>query len=467
MDMVIILHILHSHVFPQIGNFCDGDYIKPSQTPLGSAFLYPHTNNSTRASVSMTPENTPVVQLVQGAFRGEFNGSIYVFRGLPYARSSRFGAPTAPPFHDGIQSAVVRGALCPQLPSRLEMVMGPIPSEMTMSEDCQNVSIFSPDLAGRQAVMVWFHGGAYVSGGGEISWYDADMLAAEGSVVVVTVTYRLGAFGYLCPPEEKGVMNAGLLDQVAALEWVQKNIEKFGGDPENITIFGQSAGGHAIAQLINQAPDLFHRCIIQSAPFAIQNTKSQAQEVYQSFTKALGVDPSVATVDQMLHAQSIVLSTSSLALPFSPIINKSDLSSLKQTKPHDMLIGWTKHDGGPFVIMRRGNNAKGYGSVIDRILTAITTSVNFARPARRFARRSREAGNTVALYAISWCPQGSAFGAPHCVELPLLFGNQQAWQRSPMLGTEQWAEIHQRGRNLRAAWTTFAREGSFRQPKAI
>ncbi|RFU24237.1 hypothetical protein B7463_g12101, partial [Scytalidium lignicola] len=407
----------------------------------------------------MASENAPLVHLPQGAFRGESRGGVNIFRGLPYARSTRFGAPTAAAFHEGVRPAVVRGPICPQNPSRLTMIMGPIPSEHPMSEDCQNVSIFSPNLAGHRAVMVWFHGGAYVSGGGDISWYDADKLAIEGDVVVVTVTYRLGAFGFLCPPEGKGVINAGLLDQIAALEWVQKNIDHFGGDSDNITLFGQSAGGHAIVQLLDLVPSLFHRAIIQSAPFAIQNTKSQAQEVYQSFTDALGVDPIAATVEQILQAQGVVMSTSSLHLPFSPVVSNTCKTSPHTERTHNILMGWTKHDSGPFIIMRRGNNPNGYGSILDRILTVIMTSLHFARPARRFASCLQNAGGVAGFYTISWCPQGSNFGAPHCIELPLLLGDQQAWQQSPMLGRALWAEVEERGRNIRLAWAAFARDG--------
>lgn len=411
----------------------------------------------------MASEDPPIVQLAQGAFRGEYRGGVNIFRGLPYACSARFGAPTAVASHEGIQSAVVRGPISPQLPSRLAMIMGPIPSKHSMSEHCQNVSVFSPNLAGRRPVMVWLHGGAYVSGGGELSWYDGDKLAIEGDVVVITVTYRLGAFGFLCSPEGKGVMNAGLLDQIAALEWVQENIRHFGGDSGNITLFGQSAGGHAIVQLLDLVPHLFHRAILQSAPFATQNTKSQAQEVYRSFTDALGKDPITATVKEILQAQGKVMSMySPLDLPFSPVVSVGNTynPSPPRERTHKILMGWTKHDGGPFVVIRRGNNPNEYGSIIDRILTVIMTSLNFARPARHFASCLQKAGGAVGFYTVSWCPQGSDFGAPHCIELPLLLGDQQSWHQAPMIGSVSWTtEVEERGRNMRMAWAAFSRDG--------
>jgi para-nitrobenzyl esterase len=162
-------------------------------------------------------------------------------RGVPYAISTRFQRPKpviAPEKH---RDATTRGPACPQDPSRLDMVNGPVVDELEQCEDCLVLSVTAPIGAESLPVKVWFHGGAYVSGGGEAPKYDPDDLAREG-VVVVNVTYRLGVFGYLTPAGV-GADNVGLLDQLTALRWVRQNIAGFGGNPDATTVFGQSAGG--------------------------------------------------------------------------------------------------------------------------------------------------------------------------------------------------------------------------------
>ena len=191
----------------------------------------------------------PVVEVAQGKLLGSRIGRLFAFRGVPYAIADRFGPPQPVPALTGIREAVRPGPICPQLPSRLEIIMGPPKQRRQMSEACQVLSIFSPDLNGKRPVMAWLHGGAYVTGGGEEGWYDASRLADEGDIVTVTISYRLGAFGYLYT-DELGAPNVGLQDQKVALQWIRENIAQFGGDPETITVFGQSAGAHSIASLL-------------------------------------------------------------------------------------------------------------------------------------------------------------------------------------------------------------------------
>jgi para-nitrobenzyl esterase len=150
----------------------------------------------------------------------------------------------------------------------LDEVTGPLVASLQQGEQCLVLSITAPVGARSLPVMVWFHGGAYVSGGGESAKYDADDLAGRG-IVVVSVTYRLGVLGYL-PPTSTGADNLGLLDQLEALRWVQRNIATFGGDPGQVTIFGQSAGGDSVLSLVAlpSAVDLYQRAIVQSAPVA-------------------------------------------------------------------------------------------------------------------------------------------------------------------------------------------------------
>lgn len=160
--------------------------------------------------------------------------------GLRYARAERFGRPVLEPASG---DALAPGAQCPQVPGPLEAMLGG--GDLAMDEDCLSLSIFTTGIdEPRRPVLVWIHGGAYVTGSGAMPWYDGGALARRGDVVVVSINYRLGVFGFL------GESNAGIHDQLAALQWVQRNIGAFGGDPAAVTVFGESAGGSAVVTLL-------------------------------------------------------------------------------------------------------------------------------------------------------------------------------------------------------------------------
>jgi para-nitrobenzyl esterase len=200
------------------------------------------------------------------------DGVLIRARGIPYATAERYAAPVPAPKHSEVCDATRRGPVCPQFPSRLEYVTGPVVDGLARSEQCQVLSVTAPCDAQGLPVMVWFHGGAYLSGSGEAPKYDPDALVEEGRVVVVTVSYRLGIFGYLNPHPD-GEENLGLRDQILALRWIRENIAAFGGDPSQVTIFGQSAGGDSVMSLILSVgtTGLFHRAILQSAPLGLRN----------------------------------------------------------------------------------------------------------------------------------------------------------------------------------------------------
>ena len=199
------------------------------------------------------------------------DGVLVRARGIPYATAERFAAPVPVPDFQTPVNATVRGPACPQNESRLKFLNGRVAEDLAGSEACLVVSVTAPALADGLPVMVWLHGGAYQTGGGEAPKYDPDALVREGNVVVVNVTYRLGVFGYLVP-DGAGVTNAGLRDQIAALKWVQRNIAAFGGDPSNVTVFGQSAGADSVVCLLvaDGTEGLFHRAIMQSAPLGLR-----------------------------------------------------------------------------------------------------------------------------------------------------------------------------------------------------
>ena len=184
---------------------------------------------------------------------------VAVFKGIPYATASRFETPSAvtslgPAENDAGFDASTYRARCPQLLGGIEQLLGG--SALPASEECHHLNVFTPGCDGaRRPVLVWMHGGAFVTGNGATPWYHGASLAALGDAVVVTINYRLGVFGFT------GRSNLGIADQVAALAWVAEAIGSFGGDPDNVTVFGESAGGASVVALLAapSARDLFHR----------------------------------------------------------------------------------------------------------------------------------------------------------------------------------------------------------------
>jgi para-nitrobenzyl esterase len=405
-------------------------------------------------------------------------GDVLHFRGIPYAEAARFEPPRSVPPWEGVRDAAQHGPVCPQLLSPITPVMG-LPSAAAQSEACLTLSVCAP--VGRsqpRAVMVWFHGGAYVVGASSYEWYRPDALVSEGDVIVVNVNYRLGLFGYLC---KAGVSpgNLGVLDQLAALRWVQTNIAAFGGDASRVTLFGESAGGHSIAALM-AAPDargLFRRAIAQSPHLGLGFTSlERAERVASALTLALdGVDLRTAEPPELLQAQRRMqlqmlgrLGVNS-APPFGPIAGVAPLPAATDPcrallhNEVDLIIGSTTEemrayfDLNPRVGLLRKLPVVG-PQAYATLVRAVTGRV-FARPAQRFADAQAEAGRAqVYLYRFEWTPEKPRFGACHTLDLPFTFG-AEAWRDAPMLGDTPQPELEKLGRELRAAWTQFARTG--------
>lgn len=196
---------------------------------------------------------------------------VLAFRGIPYAAPPvgdlRWRPPAAAAKWEGVRDASAYGDICMQKMPNPDNGIGQLPA----SEDCLTLNIFTQELSGKRPVMVWIHGGGFVNGSGSAELYDGSQLAKQG-VVVVTINYRLGRFGSFAHPlltaEARGgpVANYGMMDMIASLEWVKRNIAGFGGDAGNVTIFGESAGGMAVQKLMTMpgAKGLFHKAIVQS-----------------------------------------------------------------------------------------------------------------------------------------------------------------------------------------------------------
>ncbi|MBA2280505.1 MAG: carboxylesterase family protein, partial [Acidimicrobiia bacterium] len=228
-----------------------------------------------------------IVATSGGQVRGFEKGGVLRFRGIPYAAPPvgplRFRPPQPHEGWTGVRDALEPGAMAPQVAGGLEAMLGS--AKMAQGEDCLFLNVTTPaaDDAGRP-VLVWIHGGGFVGGAGSIPWYSGVRYAQRDDVVVVSINYRLGALGFTHLPGLgegfAGSGNAGILDQVAALRWTRDNIAAFGGDPGNVTVFGESAGGMSIGTLLAtpEASGLFHRAIAQSGACQAVSTGAGAEE---------------------------------------------------------------------------------------------------------------------------------------------------------------------------------------------
>lgn len=250
--------------------------------------------NKTKAERSQAgPTHTsPVVTTRSGKVGGSVADGVNSFKGIPFAAPpfgvNRLRPPQPVTPWSGVRDSLVWGSKSPQLPyPRPFDVL--LPELATAGEDCLNLNIWSRDLgSARQPVMVWIPGGAFEHGTGAVTWYDGTRFARDG-VVCVTINYRVGAEGFLYLGA--GDANRGLLDQIAALEWVQENIAAFGGDPRNVTVFGQSAGSMSIGSLLSipRATGLFRRAILQSGAAHPVMSAATAQRVSLCLAEKLGV----------------------------------------------------------------------------------------------------------------------------------------------------------------------------------
>ncbi|GAA0602637.1 carboxylesterase/lipase family protein [Kutzneria viridogrisea] len=261
-----------------------------------------------------------IARTALGRLRGLRQGGVCVWRGVPYAQPPERFAPARPvqPWQ-GVRSATEFG------PTAMQIALGPGgPSTATrQSEDCLYLNVWSPGTTGRRPVVVWIHGGAFVSGAG--SDYDGTQYAALGDTVFVTINYRLGAFGYLYQADRPGSGNLALTDQIAALRWVRQNIAAFGGDPDTVTVMGESAGGMSIGYLLGMptARGLFRRAVVQSGGARPLFTPEQAAKTTAAVREALGgADPKSVTAEQLRTASAAVAKDSALGgEPFHQVVD--------------------------------------------------------------------------------------------------------------------------------------------------
>ena len=258
-----------------------------------------------------------IVTTTCGKLEGEALSNQTVFRGIPFAAPPvgelRWRSPQPVASWSGVRPATEFGNAAFQTP--LENIT-PWPFEATVSEDCLYLNVWTPAADGaRRPVMVWIHGGAFQFGSGDEMMRKEPTLVTRGDIVLVTVNYRLGPWGFMNLNEVTGgaipsTGNEGLLDQVAALEWVRDNIEAFGGDPENVTIFGESAGGMSVGCLLAMpaAAGLFHKAIPQSGACHTANTPDRIAKIGERIARLAGGDDAAhflaMTTEEILAIQA-------------------------------------------------------------------------------------------------------------------------------------------------------------------
>jgi para-nitrobenzyl esterase len=451
-----------------------GRYTRPVPVPRNPPnYRY----QPTELSILLPYPAAPHFHAPAGLIIGWADGLVVRATGIRYARAARFQPPTPePPATEPIRATAPAPA-CPQLADpRVDQVMGDLFAPLGFSEDCLQLSITLPiDYTADEKlpVIVWVHGGSYVSGASDLAIYDPAIWVAEQRVVFVAVTYRLGLFGFL--GTETTPPNLGLLDLLAALHWVQRNIAAFGGDPALVTLFGHSSGADAIAQLMLTAgaPSLFRRAMLHSAPLGLTRNR---QRMLRAMRQAVGPLPPTASTDEVLARESAVIKAArwqglKSGMPFGPQYGAAPLppetdidATWVAVAPHfDVLIGATAEETRFFAVIDPTFNwlqrLPLAGGPLVRLLTSVTSRRIYLDPARAFAGQQARAGGQAWRFLLTYQPPGSPFGAAHVVDLPLLLGNRASWAATPLLGDADWDEFDKAGRQVRQLWADFARTG--------
>ena len=437
-----------------------------------------------------------VAKTALGDVRGLPGDGVIRFRGLPYARAPRFGRPE--PVTSVPAEALTHAPIPPQPPSRLRAAMGDY--DLNQDEACLTLTIATPALAGSRPVIVVLHGGAYLSGAGSLDWYDGATLARDGDCVVVGVNYRLGALGWLhLPPVAEA--NNGLHDMLAALRFVHAHIVAFGGDPGRVTVLGQSAGAHAIMCLLamEEAKGLFHRAILQSAPPTMSPLPVATAAEYgvrlaefaNVTPKELRTLPVPALIAAQLQLARSIAAFADVRPPFLPVFDAlagtgAFLAAAVRgavERRVALIVGTTRdemhaffvpdpamQDPKPALVAARFRSLGGDGAleryrarrpggVAMDLLGDLVTDHMFQFPSLALAGAVARAGGRAFAYRFDWSVPGNRFGACHCIELPFVFGTFPAWPGAGMLHGGDAGEMQALSASLRAAWTSFARDG--------
>ena len=458
-------------------------------------------------------ERTDSIATTNGPVRGYRAGGLQIFKGLRYGAPPlgplRFAPPAKPAPWTSPADALALAAPAIQVGVPPGETTGgrsagdpPAPGQPGTDEDCLFLNVWTPGLSGRRPVMVWLHGGGFANGSGGAAMYDGAALARRGDAVIVTVNHRLNVFGYLNLADLGGHPSsgeAGMLDIVQALAWVGGNIAGFGGDPGNVTIFGESGGGMKVSLLLAMpaAGGLFHRAIIQSGPWLKAVPREAATRFARAFLDHLGVEPGKLEKLQTLPAADIQAAAAAvtpgnviggfspsidgIALPGGPF----DPEAPAISRDIPVLIGTNKDEATLFLIgdprfgsyteedlakrakQAAGDRAEGLIAAAretfpdyspSHLTAAVQTATMFWGDSIKLAERKAAAGGApVYMYLLAWeTPRGRGrLRTPHALEIPLMFDNVETARNfvgdgeAPQVLAEQMSE----------AWLAFARTG--------
>ena len=459
-----------------------------------------------------------IVTTRNGKVQGEDLSGLHVFRGIPFAAAPtgarRWTAPEAPAPWSGTRDATKFGYAAPQNPVMLS-ALAAMKIEQEQSEDCLFLNVWTPAVdRARRPVMVWIHGGAFTIGSGAQAIYDGSSLARRGDIVVVTINYRLGPLGFLRLADVTGgriasTGNEGILDQIAALTWVRDNIENFGGDPENVLIFGESAGGMSVGTLLGMpaARGLFHKAIPQSGACHTASSVARANRVAERVISRLGASASnvdslyALTPAQLLKGALLadgVTPDPELGMAYHPVADGVVLPR----KPIDMvaegsaagvavMVGSTLDEWKLFAVMDPGlarldraglvarlsrrldgrseemvsayeaaRSSRGESTSSAELFSAIESDRVFRMPGVRLAETQGAQESRTYSYMFTWRSpaMGGILGSCHALELGFVFGTNQLPGMSQFSGTG--AVVEKIEHQMQNAWLAFARCGN-------
>jgi para-nitrobenzyl esterase len=467
----------------------------------------------------------PVVEITSGKLRGTSAAGVYAFKGVPYGASTagrnRFLLPQLPQPWSGERDALAYAGHAPQSPNRpkrrpeLDTILGPADATPE-GEDCLTLNVWTPGLGdgAKRPVMVWLHGGGFAYGSANRAVTDGANLVRRGDVVVVGVNHRLNILGFLHLGDIAGPAwahsgNAGALDLIAALRWVRENIDRFGGNPGNVTIFGESGGGGKVSVLLAMpaARGLFHRAIIQSGAAIRVSTRERANALAEAVLKEVGVGRAQCDRLQALPAEQLLaaMAPASRAVgrtkwplldryDFGPVVDGSDLphhpgepSAPEIADDIPLMIGGTKEESAFFLadddavwngtlredalrqrlsgvassetddLLAAYHALMPHASPADRLIAALTGSNFWIRSvllAECYAARRR---TPVYMYSLDWQSpaHGGRLKAHHAMDLPFVFDNVDVPDT-----TAGAPGAHELAARISATWIAFARNGT-------
>ncbi len=471
---------------------------------------------------------TTSVTTTKGRLRGLHEDGLTIFRGIPFAApptgERRFRAPAEAAAWEGDRDATKFGPASLQLrPVMPEGARSPFAGmfdegELETDEDCLTLNVWTPGLGdaaqpdgARRPVMVWIHGGAFRTGTGASPMYDGAALAKRGDVVVVTLNYRLGYLGFLYLPELGGGANFGILDQVKGLEWVRDEIAAFGGDPDNVTIFGESAGGKSVETLLATPParGLFHKAILQST-YETPMDSASASGAADALLAELGIArgeaarlrelPAKAIVEAQLRLQMAAMASGAGGGGTAPTVDGEVLPQLPREAIRGgavadvpMLIGTNIDEFKLFAVMQPGlrdvdepgvarrimgsgadastrdhalaeykaaRAARGASTSPIELLSALSSDSMFRVHSTRVAEEQAAHQARTFMYLFTWAsPVVDALGSCHALELPFVFRTFDA-PLGKLAQGERTAESVALSGRMQDAWLAFAQTGA-------